>query len=550
MITNGRIVDGTGNPWYSADLGIIGGKIAKIGHLSLPDASKNIDARGSMLAPGFVDIHNHSDSTLLINPRAESMVRQGVTTQVIGNCGLSLAPVRDETVDALKKYVFGFMPEVTIDWHTFGEYLSICGQRRVGTNVAFLVGHGSVRIAILGWANRFPTKLELEEMKGLVAEAMEAGAFGLSTGLAYAPGMFADTNEIVDLAKVAARYGGFYATHIRTNGHTYEESVQEALEIGERSGAPVQVSHVETHYPNWGKQETILKMLENARKRGLDVTCDVPPYLLGLTLLNTLLPDWALEGGPARTVERLKDPKIRQEIKRFVLKEKQKHGISVPTMIADELSSKIWTETCQKNPDLVGKDLAEISKIRGKDPLECALDLLMEEQGQPLNITYEGHSEDDLVTLVRSPLSMIESDALCWAPYGDLSERAKPHPRTYGVFPLTFRKYVRGETRPEEPKEVGRKILTLEEAVRKMASFPARRLGLPDRGLIAEGMSADIVIFNPKTIEDQATYAKPNQYPKGVEYVLVNGQVVIEKGEHTGNLSGKVLRRPGHAAKP
>lgn len=474
------------------------------------------------------------------------MVRQGVTTQVIGNCGYSCAPVRDETREALEKYMLA--PRVEIDWHSFGEYLRRLESQGVSTNVASLVGHGVVRIAVMGWANRRPEKSEMDEMKALVAQSMEEGAFGLSTGLAYAPGLFSDTNEIVELAKVAARYHGFYSTHIRTDGMTWERSVQEAIEIGEKARLPVQISHIESHYPNWGKQEGILNLIEEARMRGLDVLCDIPPYMCGATSLSTILPDWAHEGGAAKSVERLRNPEMRAKIRKSVLTEREKHSLPIPTMLADGLSNKIWIGGSERNPTLIGKSLSEIGGLRGTDPIEAAFDLIVEEEGGDISITAEQHSEDDMRRVVEYSGSTISSDGASWAPYGLLGDLAKPNPRGYGVFPLTFRKYVRGETRKEMPSDMGKKILTLQDAIRKMTSLPAQRLRLGDRGLIREGVWADIVVFDPEIIEDQATYDNPHQYPKGIEYVLVNGTIVVEKGDHTGALPGKVLRGPGYKA--
>jgi len=541
-IRNGRVVDGAGNTWFRADIGIEGGKIAKIGNVSSPEGRRAIDARGMVVCPGFIDIHQHSDTTLLINPKCESMVRQGVTTQVVGNCGLSCAPVSDATRDLLEGFLFGFMPKTKIDWHTFGEYLNRLEQRGVATNVAALVGHGAVRIAVLGSANRLPTANELGEMKRLVASAMEDGAFGMSTGLGYAPGMFSDTNEIIELTEVVARHGGLYATHVRNEatGLAWEKSVREAIETAEKTGVRLQVSHIESHYPNWRKQEGILKMLEDARATGVDVTTDVPPYLCGYTTVAQLLPDWALAGGRPRILGRLGHPETRDRIRKWLPTASGAQPQPAVRMVADGLANKIWVGDSKKNPDLVGASLAEIGELRARHPFDAALDLILEEEGL-FPIMCELHLEDDIRKVVEHPLSMIGSDGYACAPYGTLAE-AKPHPRNYGVFPHTFTKYVRGDTRKEEPKEVGERLITLEEAVRKMTSFPAQKLGLRDRGLIREGMAADIVIFDPERIEDLATYANPHQYPKGIPYVLVNGLLVVEDGEHIGTVAGKVLR--------
>ena len=532
LIENGRVVDGTGNPWFWADVGIKDGSIVSVGDLAGVEAHVTLDANGLIVCPGFIDIHTHSDASLLVNPRAESMVRQGVTTQLVGNCGLSCAPA---------------MPESETDWHTFGEYLDRLEQQGAATNIAALLAQGQVREIVLGAADRPPTEEELNEMRGIVSDAMKAGAFGLSSGLAYSPGLFSSTEELVALALVAASYDGMYTTHIRdeASGAAWERSVQEAIEVSERAGIRTQISHIESHYPNWGEQERILGLIDGARARGLEITCDIPPYVCGSTALSTILPNWAHEGGARAIVKRLQDPVNRERVRQFILTEREDQASPTPTLLADGLGSRIWIAASAANPGLAGKSLVEIGEIRGIDPIEAALDLLIEDEGST-HIVIQHHSEEDIRKAVAHPLCMIVSDGWALAPYGELGE-GHPHPRSYGVFPLTFRKYVRGQTREEEPREVGTKLITLQEALRKMTSFPAQTLGLRDRGLVREGMHADLVILDPHTIEDQATYAHPHQYPKGITYVLVNGQVVIDCGEHTGALPGQVLRGPGYA---
>jgi len=543
IIKNGRIVDGTGNPWFRGDMGICQGKIEKIGKIDSENAKRTIDAQDRVVCPGFVDVHTHSDSTILINPKTESTIRQGVTTQLVGNCGFSCAPVNTATKDLLKKYLFELMPEIEFEWNTFGEYLDHLDQRSFSTNIASLLGHGSVRIAVVGYENRSPDRQEIEEMKNYVAGALKEGAFGMSIGLAYAPGLFSETSEIADLAGVVAEFGGLFTSHIRNerNENVWSRSVQEMIDIGEKTGVRVQVSHTESHYPNWGKQEVILALFEKAKARGIDIACDVPPYVCGFTTITTLLPDWALEGGISETVKRLGTPEVREKIRKFILTEREKHGNPTQPLLADGYFDKIWIVSSEKNPDLIGKSLKEIGERYKKDPLDSTFDIIVGDEGKT-PVVCELHSEDDIRKLVAHPLSIIESDGLSWAPYGDLG-KTRPHPRSYGSFPLTIRKYVRGETRAEEPKEIGEKILLLEEAVRKMTSFPAQRIGLRDRGILQEGMWADVVIFDPQTISDRATYANPHQYPIGISHVLVNGQIVVEDGEHTGNLPGKILRR-------
>jgi len=526
VVRNGRIVDGTGNPWFPADVGIKNGLIIKVGKISAEAASKTIDADGLIVAPGFIDIHNHSDINLTVNPRAESMVRQGITTIVIGNCGYGAAPSEQ--------------------WPSFGGYLSQLEKTGVGCNVMALVAHGQVRTMVMGEEGRSASPKDLEQMKVLIARAMEEGAIGLSSGLAYAPGMFADTHEMIELCKTVAAYGGLYATHIRSDGYTWEESVREALETAKKSGISLQISHLESHYPNWGEEAKILHILEEARDSGLAVTTDIPPYLCGQTNITTLLPQWALDGGMPKIIERLENPEMRQLIKEWIMTQKEEHIMPTPTLMADGMPQNIWIVRSQKNPDYSGKNLVEIGVMRRKNPLDATLDVITEEASE-ISIVIEHHSEKDMQMLLSHPLSMIETDGFALAKYGPLS-KGTPHPRSYGTFPLVFRKYVRGETREEEPREPGTKILTLEEAVRKSSSFPATKLGLMDRGLIRTEMRADIVIFNPKTISDKATYAAPHQYPEGILYVLVNGKIVIANGENTQILAGMIIRGPGYRA--
>ncbi len=520
LIKNGKVVDGTGNPWWKADVGVRDGKIARIGDLSQATGTKTIDAEGLVVTPGFIDIHNHSDRTILVNPKAESMIRQGVTTMVIGQCGSSGGPNEERT---------------------FGEFLAEVRQQGAATNLAPFIGHGSLRGYVMGGDDRPPTSEEMAKMKSVVDEAIRVdGAFGLSSGLAYSPGMFAETEEVTELCTVVAKYDGIYATHVRDDAANWEKSVREAIEIAEKSGARLQVSHNESHYPNWGKEADMLKLIEEARARGVEVTTDVPPYTAGSQGIYTILPNWALDGGTEALLKRLESPEERAKIRKYVFEEKEKHTSPAAALMGDGYADKIWIASSSEVPDAIGKNLAQIAEMRGVEPLDGVFELIQEEGGG-LGLVIEHHYEPDLRILVSHPLCMIESDGAAHAPYGELSE-GQPHPRSYGVFPLTFRKYVRGETRADMPREEGEPILTLQEAVRKMTSFPAQKLRLMDRGLLREGMWADITILDLETITDQATYTEPHQYPKGIPYVIVNGKVVIEREEHTGALPGKVLR--------
>lgn len=541
LIKNGFVVDGAGNPWFRGDVGVRDEKIVNVGRLTSENAEIVIDAKGLVVSPGFIDVHNHSDASILINPKVESMIRQGVTTLCIGNCGLSAYPVNESTKEELHRYLSAFIPVTEITWRTTRDFLGLIEKQGVACNIAAMVGHGAIRIAVMGFEARLPTDSELKEMKSLVAKAMDDGAFGISTGLGYAPGFYSNTEELIELSKVVAEKGGIYATHIRSANVTYEEAVAEAIKIGKKAGIPVLINHIESHYPDWGKTEKILKMINEARAEGLDVTCDVPPYLYSMSVLTTLLPEWAHEGGISRMIEQLKDETFRKKIVNWV-----KENPSSPAMAlaVDGYWDKIKIGSCESNPNIVGMSLAEIAEERGVDPYDAVFDLLIEEKRQMI-IIYEGHNEEDIRKVLKHPASMIESDERARAPYGPLSV-GNPHPRAYGTFPMIFRKYVRGETRPDLPEEKGAKILTLEEAIRKMTSFPAQRLGIYNRGLIKEGMYADIVIFDPDEISDTATYTAPHKYPVGIKYVIVNGKIILKEGESTDTLAGKVLRGPAY----
>ena len=538
LIVNGRILDGTDNPWFRADVGIANGRIMSIGDLKGIDAELIIDAEGLFVCPGFIDMHSHSDFTLLVNPRAESKVRQGVTTEVIGNCGSSAAPVKGETARArllsmMHKY------GVEFSWSTFSEYLKTLEDRGAAVNVAALVGHGTVRRCVLGLESRPPTRDELDEMKALVAEAMEAGAFGMSSGLVYPPGRYASKEELIELCRVVAKYGGFYASHIRGERETIVEATAEAIEIGERAGVPVQISHHPAKIGGWGKSKDTLRLIEEARLRGVDVTCDLHPYVAGSTGLSALLPAWVQEGGAGKIIERLSDPKLRKRIIADMIEEPIP-GPGPCGLVKRGMWDKIILCDCSRNRDLIGKNFEEIAKIRGKDPFEAYFDLVIEEEASGKVVGFY-YNEEDIRRVLLHPTSMIGSDGYAFAPYGVLGV-GKNHPRSYGAFPMVFRKYVRGISRKELMYDEGARILTVEEAVRKMTSLPAQKLGLWDRGLIRLGCWADVVLFDLERIADRATYLEPYQYPEGIEYVIVNGEVVIEKGRHTGRLPGKVLK--------
>ncbi|RLE50937.1 MAG: D-aminoacylase [Candidatus Methanomethylicota archaeon] len=538
IIRDGVIVDGTGNPWFKADVGIRDGKIIAVGKLKSCSADEVIYAGELIVCPGFIDVHSHSDFTLLVNPKAESKIRQGVTTEVIGNCGFSAAPITSEHArnwvsKRLSRY--GLKPT----WSTFSEYLEALDKVGLSINVASLVGHSTIRMCVMDFEAREPSRDELSEMKSLVAEAMEAGAFGMSTGLVYPPGRYAKTNEIIELCKVVAKYGGVYASHIRGERETIVEAVLEAIRIGEESGVSVQISHHPAKIGGWGKSRETLKLIDEARSRGVDVTCDLHPYIAGSTGLSSILPPWAQEGGPRKIMERIKDPQTREEIKKDMIEEPIP-GPGPCGLVKRGMWDKLFLVDCKRNKKYIGMSFAEIAAQMGVDPFTAYFNLIVEEEasGSILGFYY---NEDDIRRVLLHPSSMIGSDGYALAPYGVLGQ-GRMHPRSYGTFPMVIRKYVKGASRSDLMYDEGIKILSLEEAIRKMTSLPAQKFGLLNRGIIRPGFWADIVIFSLKEISDTGTYLKPYQYPVGIKYVIVNGEIVIIEGEHTGKNAGRVLR--------
>jgi N-acyl-D-amino-acid deacylase len=512
IIRNVSVLDGTGSPAYPADIGLEGDRIAAIGDLAGTQGEEILDGAGLTAAPGFIDMHSHSDFTLPILPGAESKVYQGVTTEVIGQCGDSPAPLTPATREVAR----AADPKLPWEWLSFAEYLDYLRQGGLSLNVVPLVGHSAVREAGMGYEDRPPTADEMAIMKGLVAQAMDEGAWGMSSGLIYPPGMYASTDELVELARVAAGRGGFYFSHIRGEGSRLLKAVGEAIEIGQRARVPVQIAHFKASKPqNWSLLPQALGLLDEARARGLDVAADRYPYTASSTSLSTSLPPWAHDGGRDALLERLRNPEERARI------------------LADTRPrewDKVLIAYSPNNPELEGLTVADIAAQRGTPPAETVLDVLLETEARISEIHF-GMSEENLRMVLRHPAVMVGSDGSARAPEGPTGE-GKPHPRGYGTFPRVLGKYAREE-----------KVLTLPEAVRKMTGMPAERLGLSDRGRLAEGMKADLVLFDPDTVRDRATYIDPHQYPAGIPYVWVNGQLVIGPEGHTGALPGQVLSR-------
>jgi N-acyl-D-amino-acid deacylase len=497
LITNGRIIDGTGNPWFRADIAIKDGRIARIGHIDPALASQVIDARGAIIAPGFIDVHTHVES-IYSQPEAENFVRMGVTSLVTGNCGYSETDI--------------------------GKFLGRIKEHPLAVNLATLIAHGSVRSKVMGLDDRAPTPEELQKMEGLVEQGMKDGAVGLSTGLIYVPGTFAKTEEVVALARVAARYNGLYATHMRNEGAEVVEAIRESINIGEQAGLPVEISHFKISSRKlWGKSDVTLGLVREARGRGLSVTVDQYAYTASSTSLDVRLPDWALAGGRAEGKKRLADKGTRERIMDEMKESLKKSGFKDYDYAV--------VASYAPNPSFNGKSIKEITKeARGKSDLKSQIEQILEMyEAGGAGMVYHGMSEDDVKEIMREPFTMIASDSGVRR-FGE----GVPHPRGYGNNARVLGHYVR-ELR----------LLSLEDAIRKMTSLPAQTFNLRMRGLLREGYAADIVIFNDATISDKATYDQPHQYPAGISYVIVNGQAVLANGLMTEARPGMALRGPG-----
>jgi len=524
LVRGGRVVDGTGNPWFHADLGIQGDRIVAVGRLGRESARRTIDADGLYVAPGFVDMHTHSDLALLAQPTWECKVMQGVTLEVLGQDGLGLAPVTDETREVLHQQLMGWNgpgPGVRRDWHTMAQYLDRF-DGKVSPNVAALVGHGTIRMAVIGLEDRAPTPSELARMRHLVAEAMRDGAVGLSAGLTYAPGMYGTDDEVVALCEAIHPYGGYYQPHHRNYGARALEGYQASLEIGRRARVPVHLTHALMNFPvNRGRAAEMLALVDEARARGLEVTLDTYPYLAGMSYLHAPLPSWAHAGGGEATLARLGNAETRARIRRDM--ETGSDGFN--GMPIDWSIMVIAGASVETNRGYVGLSIQDAAARAGKDPFAFYCDLLVAERLGVGSLTFSGN-EENVRTIMRHPAHTAGSDGIT---VGD-----RPHPRAWGTFARYLAEYVRA---------LG--LVGLEEMIRKMTSLPCRRLGFRDRGVIREGAAADLVCFDAGRVQDTATYDNPRQHPGGIPYVLVNGVVVKDLDRHTGATPGRALRRSG-----
>ena len=530
VIRNGHVIDGSGSPWYAADIGVRAGRIAAIGRLEGAASKRVIDAQGLVVAPGFIDMLGQSELTILVEPRLPSKIFQGITTEITGE-GNSPAPLNDAMMrgDRLAYQHYQIKP----DWKNFQQYFARLEKQGIGINLASYVGATTVRRVVIGEEDRPPTPAELERMRGLVREAMREGAVGLSTSLQYAPAPYASTEELIALAAEAGKLGGVYATHMRSEGNGITAAIEEAIRIGREGKIPVEIWHLKAAGKgNWGRMPEIVAQIEKARQSGVDIGANTYAYPAWFNTFSAFIPPWAHDGGDAKLIERLKDPATRARLRK---------ELETPSAAWDNewlaIPGPEAIQVCVvQNPKLLplqGKTIAEVAKLWGKDPIDTIFDLLIEDSAFTMVAVF-GMSEPDVALALQQPWTSVDNDSQGTSPEGLLGKE-HPHPRAYGTFPRILRKYVREE-----------KKLSLEDAIRKFSALPASQMRLADRGMLKAGMWADIVVFDPERVTDRATFENPNQLSEGMQYVLVNGVPVIEGGKMTGARPGKVLRGPGY----
>src|SRR6201997_519325 len=529
VITNGHIIDGTGSPWYSGDVGIRDGKIAAIGNLSAAPRTRTIDAAGKVVAPGFIDMLGQSEMTILVDPHLPSKIYQGITTEITGE-GNSIAPLNDAIIASDHSGYDHY--KINPDWRTLREYFERLQKQGMGINLASYVGATQVRRMVLGDDDKQPTPEQLEQMKQLVRDAMKDGAVGVSTSLEYAPAPYAKTGELIALAGEAAKSGGIYSTHMRNESDSVLEAIDEALRIGREAHIPVEIWHIKVAgKANWGRMPEVVAQINAARAAGADVSAETYAYTACVNDFSAFTPAWAHDGGTANLVERLKDPATRARIRKDMLTPSRDWDNEWQEIPGPE-AIMIGAVRNTKLLPLEGKRLSEIAKLWNKDPIDALFDFLIEDPNT--GVAVFGMAQQDVTLALQQPWVSIDNDSEGTSPEGILGQE-HPHPRAYGTFPRILSKYVREE-----------KVLTLEDAVRKFTALPAQRMRFTDRGVLKQGMWADVVIFDPATVRDRATFDNPNQLSEGMEYVLVNGVPVIDAGKMTGKLPGKVLHGPGY----
>lgn len=531
VIINGRVIDGTGSPWYSGQVGIRDGHIAAIGNLDSAARRRTIDANGEVVAPGFIDMLGQSELSILVDPRVPSKIFQGITTEVTGE-GDSVAPLNAAMV-ASDRAEYDHL-KITPDWTNLGEYFARLEKQGIGINLASYVGATTVRRMVLGDADVQPAPAQLDQMKALVDQAMRQGAVGLSTALQYPPAPYAKTEELIALASGAAKYGGIYATHMRSEGNEEQQAIAETIRISREAHIPVEIWHLKTAgKTNWGKMPQIVAQIQAARDAGVDIAADTYAYTAWANSLSAFIPPWAHDGGDAKMIERLKDPATRARIRNNMLTNSsgwENEWQEIPGPEAVQIAA---VQNAELAP-LQGKRLSEVAALWHEDAIDAICDLLIKDQAFT-EVAVFGMSDPDVALALKQPWVSVDNDSQGTSPEGILGQE-HPHPRAYGTFPRILRKYVREEH-----------LLTLEDAIRKFTALPAQRMRFTERGVLKVGMAADIVIFDPATIRDTATYEQPNQFSRGMEYVLVNGIPVIAEGKMTGARPGQVLRGPGFA---
>ncbi len=525
LIKNGMVVDGSGTPAVNADIALDGDRIVAVGAGLAGEAARTIDASGLMVAPGFIDIHSHSDFFYLDCPSAESKVRQGVTTEVVGMCSFSPAPVHPGRTRLLEGLAEALGSRLEVEWTGFGDYLERLSTCGLSINVAHFVGHGALRLATVGPDNRPPSAAEAKAMERLLREALDAGAFGFSTGLVYPPSVYAQTEELIALARSMAAHGGLYFSHIRGEAATLEEAVAEAIRIGEAGGVPVQIAHVKAAgRENWSKMDRALRQIDEARARGVDVTADVYPYIAGSTMMVNLLPPWVHDGGLDKLLERISDPTTGKRI----VDECSLHGDRWQTASGSAGWDEVMIATCSRR-ELEGLTIGDLARRQGRAGAEAMLDFLREERGA-VSMVHFSQAEANVVKALAHPHVMIGSDSIGLTA-GPGPHAGTPHPRMYGTFPRVLGLYVREQ-----------ELLSWETAVSKMTGMPAAKLRLRNRGLICPNYFADLAIFDPARVKDEATFQDPHRHPTGIPYVVVNGQVVVDQGRMHALPAGRVLR--------
>jgi N-acyl-D-amino-acid deacylase len=523
IVRGGQLADGSGGPLRSIDIGFRGDTIARVGGLKDEASRISVDATGLIVSPGFVDVHTHSDVTILVNPLAESAVRQGVTTQVLPNCGTGLAPAVGEARNDIEERTRPFGIDVT--WTSVGDYFKRVEAAQPSINIVPMVAQGTVRMAVMGYTKDRPSPEQLRRMKEHIEEAMQDGARGMCSGLRYVPSGYASVSELIELAQVVHQYGGLYATHMRSEGDNGDwlSAIDEALAVGRDSGVPVQISHLKgLGSESWGRSAEALSLIEEAQRNGVDVTCDQYPYAATSSTLFVLFPQWAQEGGVEAFLERLTDAGVEESMREAFGR----------TLALRGGGSRMTVSGYPPDQSLVGRTLNEVARLLHAREFETAVELLRHSHGR-VRMVYHTLEEEDIETIFQRPYVMVASDGLAVAPHGETSDH-NPHPRNYGCFPRVLGDFVRTK-----------RLVPLQEAVRKMTSMPAARFGLEKRGLLREGWRADVTVFDPDRVADRASFDRPQEYPEGIAFVFVNGEIVIERGEHTGKRPGRVLYSRG-----